>query len=144
MKINRRKILLGAVAGAGLGIPLIKHIKWNQKSFVHNELSGDDGMPVDIWSNRSGNQKAFPKNIFVPHDEGHVAEYISSSTGVVRPVGSGHSFTGLIPTDGSIVDISRLNGILEVDIEEKGLCTGIRVLYRLDRKNKDKKLFIRT
>ena len=34
---------------------------------------------------------------------------------MVRPVGSGHSFSALVPTDDNIVSLSRLSGLIRHD-----------------------------
>jgi FAD-linked oxidoreductase len=40
---------------------------------------------------------------------------LASTSGPVRPVGAGHSFSPLVPTEGTIVSLSRLSGIIEHD-----------------------------
>lgn len=42
-----------------------------------------------------------------------------TTSGLVRPVGSGHSFTGLVPTDGHLVIVDQLNGLLDHDPDQR-------------------------
>lgn len=66
------------------------------------------------WSNWSGIQTATPANIAVPASEDELAGLLKGA-GHVRPVGSGHSFTGLVPCNDVIVDVSRLSGVSAAD-----------------------------
>ena len=43
---------------------------------------------------------------------------VAGSSGVVRPVGAGHSFTALVPTDGTIVSLARMSGIVRHDADK--------------------------
>ena len=42
-------------------------------------------------------------------------ELIATASGTVRPVGAGHSFSPLVPTDDTIVSLSRLSGLVSHD-----------------------------
>ena len=67
------------------------------------------------WRNWSGGQIAHPVGRFAPTSEDELAEFLKSTRGAIRPVGSGHSFTPLVPTDGHLVVIDQLSGLLEHD-----------------------------
>ncbi len=67
------------------------------------------------WRNWSGGLSANPAGRFVPADESELAEFLAGSSGSLRPVGSGHSFSPLVPTDGHLVVIDQLTGLLEHD-----------------------------
>ena len=69
------------------------------------------------WRNWSGGLHAEPAGRFVPDSEAQLAEFLASSSGTVRPVGSGHSFSPLVPTDGHLVVIDQLTGMLDHDPE---------------------------
>lgn len=56
-----------------------------------------------------------PVGRFAPDSEDSLREFLSSTTGPIRPVGSGHSFTPLVPTDGHLVVIDQLAGLLDHD-----------------------------
>lgn len=70
------------------------------------------------WSNWSGGQRATPVALAAPRSEDELAEVVRRAADegrTVRPVGSGHSFSPLVPTDGVIVSLEHLAGVLAVD-----------------------------
>ncbi|MCZ6617581.1 MAG: FAD-binding protein, partial [Gammaproteobacteria bacterium] len=67
------------------------------------------------WRNWSGGGVANPAGRFAPSSEAELMEFLNSTSGPIRPVGSGHSFTPLVPTDGHIVVIDQLAGMLDHD-----------------------------
>ncbi len=67
------------------------------------------------WRNWSGAQVCLPDQRLAPADEAELAELIRSNRGGLRPVGSGHSFSPVVPTDGTIVSLSRLSGMIGHD-----------------------------
>lgn len=71
-----------------------------------------------VFVNWAGNQRCTPASIERPADADEVAAIVglAAARGTrVRAVGSGHSFTGAVLTDGAMLDISRLSGITEID-----------------------------
>lgn len=69
------------------------------------------------WRNWSGSQQCLPEARVAPASVAQLQELLAGSQGVIRPVGAGHSFTALVPTDGTIVSLSRLGGVSDVDSE---------------------------
>jgi FAD-linked oxidoreductase len=67
------------------------------------------------WKNWSGNQSCYPNKKYAPSSVEALKEVIHASEGNIRMVGSGHSFSELVPTDQTLVSIRRLNGLLKVD-----------------------------
>ena len=67
------------------------------------------------WRNWSGGVVANPRGRFVPDDEAHLAAFLGDSSGAIRPVGSGHSFAPLVPTDGHIVVLDQMRGLIDHD-----------------------------
>ncbi|HYD81391.1 MAG TPA: D-arabinono-1,4-lactone oxidase [Paucimonas sp.] len=67
------------------------------------------------WRNWSGIQQCRARELATPADEAAVAALLRKSDGVVRCVGSGHSFAPLVPTDGTILALDRLSGIVSTD-----------------------------
>ncbi len=63
------------------------------------------------WQNWSGHQKAFPAERFSPKTEDQLAEYLKKTSGGVRPVGAGHSFTALVPTEGTVLSTRHFNQV---------------------------------
>ncbi|MGB0920959.1 MAG: D-arabinono-1,4-lactone oxidase [Alphaproteobacteria bacterium] len=79
---------------------------------------------IEGWQNWSGGQSAAPARIFKPQSAAELAAALPDLPTPIRPVGSGHSFTPLVPTDGTIIDIAALNGIVRVDGTQATLRAG--------------------
>ena len=70
------------------------------------------------WSNWAGQQHCTPAIVARPHDEAQLSESLVRAAGeaqIIRPIGSGHSFTDLCVTDGCQVDLRHLASLLDVD-----------------------------
>lgn len=71
-----------------------------------------------MWENWSGEQSCAPTRVATPDGiEAVVAEIERAAAAgqTVRPVGSGHSFTGLVPTDGVLLSLDRMDRVLDVN-----------------------------
>jgi FAD-linked oxidoreductase len=67
------------------------------------------------WRNWGGNLHSQPGQIAAPRSEEEVVDLLRSSRGGIRPVGSGHSWSGLVPTDDTMVTLDRLKGLISHD-----------------------------
>ena len=67
------------------------------------------------WRNWSGSQQCLPQARLAPASVSELQELVVSTAGVIRPVGSGHSFSALVPTEGTLVSLSRMAGVGEID-----------------------------
>ncbi len=67
------------------------------------------------WRNWSGGLSCQPAGRHDISSEAQLADLLASTRGAIRPVGSGHSFSPLVPTDGHLVVIDQLSGILDHD-----------------------------
>lgn len=105
MDANRRRFMqgLGALGLAGLTGPLAAQ-------FVRAPWP----RPIP-WRNWSGAQGCLPAARVAPASEDELASLLRNATGVVRPVGSGHSFSALVPTDGTVLTLGRLHGMIAHD-----------------------------
>lgn len=106
MKLNRRAMLaaLAGAAVAGLSGPVSAQAP--QKSHGKRRLS---------WRNWSGSQQCLPEARVAPATLAELQQLVRDAQGVIRPVGAGHSFTPLVPTDGTIVSLSRMSGVVSHD-----------------------------
>ena len=68
------------------------------------------------WRNWSGSQHCLPEARLAPASVDELRSLVRSAH-TVRPVGAGHSFSALVPTDGTIVSLSRLSGIVAHDTD---------------------------
>ncbi len=71
------------------------------------------------WRNWGGNQHSQPGNIAAPRSEEEIVDLLRASSGTIRPVGSGHSWSGLVPTDDTMVTLDRLKGLISHDANTK-------------------------
>jgi FAD-linked oxidoreductase len=67
------------------------------------------------WRNWSGSQQCLPAARVAPATVAELQELVAGAAGVVRPVGAGHSFSPLVPTDGTLVSLARLGGLVSHD-----------------------------
>ncbi|GAA1931307.1 D-arabinono-1,4-lactone oxidase [Nocardioides hwasunensis] len=70
------------------------------------------------WTNWVGNQSFTPARAVAPRDEEEVAAAVREASGrgsAVRVAGAGHSFTPVVQTDGTLLDLSALTGVVATD-----------------------------
>lgn len=85
---------------------------------IHLESPTLDRAGHGVWRNWGGNQEAFPRQTVLPGNEAEAVEAVRAAIreGInLRPAGSGHSFSPLVPTDGVILDLQHLSGITATD-----------------------------
>src|SRR4051794_262373 len=71
------------------------------------------------WRNWAGNQHAEPRSIEHPRDVEEVSLLVKRAAGEnrrVKAVGSGHSFTPTAVTDGTLLRLDRLSGLISSDL----------------------------
>lgn len=77
----------------------------------------------ELWTNWAREQRCAPARIERPGSEQELAKVVMAARGLpVRAVGAGHSFTDAACTDGVMVDLTRMSGIIGVD-RSAGLAT---------------------
>ena len=110
---SRRKVLLGGVGALALGAGGLAGRRW----FLSREpeaLPAINGEGRVLWSNWAGNAHSYPAKRVAPASE---ADLITAMGGPkpIRPVGSGHSVTALVPTEGTLLSLDRLAGLADFD-----------------------------
>jgi FAD-linked oxidoreductase len=103
-RLSRRSWLGGALAAGGLAVA------------PRFGTAAGAGTP---WRNWSGGVFAQPAGRFAPTSEAELADFLASHRGALRPVGSGHSFSPLVPTDGHLVVLEHLAGLIDHDAETR-------------------------
>ena len=63
------------------------------------------------WLNWSGYLRAEPAGRVAPGSTEELAAWLAKTSGKVRPVGSAHSFSPLVPTKGHLLVLDRLSGL---------------------------------
>lgn len=119
MKLTRRHMLIGA-AGAGLatGGVAARHYTWGNRDYTRTGyVEGTPQAPPGeaSWVNWSGTERATPQQVAFPDSVEALSDTIRNSTGRLRPVGSGHSFTGLATTEDTLVMLNGLSGLIAYD-----------------------------
>ena len=84
------------------------------------------------WSNWSGRLQAEPAVITVPRHEADVVDAVrgaARSGQGMRVVGAAHSHSPLVPTEGVLLDLARLQGVVDADVETGSarLAAGTRI-----------------
>ncbi len=67
------------------------------------------------WRNWSGAQSCLPAARLAPKNLDELTSAIQQAPGRIRPVGSAHSFSALVPTDGTLLSLSYFSGLLDHD-----------------------------
>ncbi len=70
------------------------------------------------WQNWSGSVACTPQRLAMPRDEAEIAALVTApDAGVVRVAGTGHSFTPLCATDGTLLSLDGMQGMIAADPE---------------------------
>ena len=72
----------------------------------------------ETWRNWAGDQTCRPVDLVRPRDRDELAKEVAGASALGRTVsvaGSGHSFTEAALTDGTMVDLSALSGVIDAD-----------------------------
>ncbi|HWA92515.1 MAG TPA: D-arabinono-1,4-lactone oxidase [Rhizomicrobium sp.] len=67
------------------------------------------------WSNWSGGVRCKPRKVVAPKDEVELAAAIRQAEGPVRAPGTGHSFTPVHASDGTLLNLAAFSGLKSVD-----------------------------
>ncbi|WP_323750051.1 D-arabinono-1,4-lactone oxidase [Marinobacter sp.] len=103
-------LLVGSAIASHVGWPAISHA---QTTSAKQTTTG----PM-TWRNWSGSQSANPSHRLAPRSQNELLDILSDRAhqeAKIRPVGSGHSFSPLVPTNDVLVSLARLTGILDHD-----------------------------
>ena len=91
----------------------------NVSDLTHIRDSQDDR---NVWTNWVGNQSFVPRDIASPESEAALINMIRSATADgsgIRAFGSGHSFTPIVETSGTLLDLDAFRGIISIDAGRK-------------------------
>jgi len=107
---TRRKVLLGGAGVLALGAGgLAARRAWIDRDPPLPPAT--DARGHAIWSNWSGLERAYPAARAAPANEAELAALLPTAQTPIRPVGAGHSFTALVPTDGTLLSLDRIEGL---------------------------------
>ena len=71
------------------------------------------------WTNWSGNQSSTTAQYVQPRSLEQLQHIILSGDGPLRVVGSGHSFTPIVSTPGTIINLDHMGGVVNADADSK-------------------------
>jgi L-gulonolactone oxidase len=72
----------------------------------------------ETWRNWTGDQRCTPTEIVRPRDRDELAAAVAAAVGAgstISVAGAGHSFTEAAMTDGTMIDVGALSGVLDAD-----------------------------
>jgi FAD-linked oxidoreductase len=112
--VRRRTVLggVGAAAVAGLSGAVGWRL-WRDREPASPPAADRRGRL--LWRNWSGIQHAYPAQRVAPASEDELVSVLKSAEAPIRPVGSGHSFSALAPTDGTLLSLDAMSGIVSHD-----------------------------
>lgn len=110
--LNRRRFL-GSLASVGAAAPSLAML--SRTVIADAVATGKSPKKGIAWRNWSGAQQCVPAARKAPASVAELQELLANAPTPIRPVGAGHSFTALVPTDGTIVSLSRLGGVVSHD-----------------------------
>ena len=129
--IDRRRFLKGVSAAGVAGVAGMSAGCTPQKTFdpsLHSTtLEGaidEQGQRVLPWANWSGNQSCEPNKRSVPQDMDELVNVIKQTKQGIRLVGSGHSFSPLVPTGETLMSLAAFWGISNIDKNKKQFDVG--------------------
>jgi FAD-linked oxidoreductase len=114
--LSRRALFLGlgaivATGGAGVAWRL-----WRANASHEPPAPPDvDAEGRLLWRNWSGIQSAYPAERWAPRSVDELAHGIAQRAAPLRVVGSGHSFTPLVPTSGALLTLDAMSGVVAHD-----------------------------
>ncbi|HEX4848626.1 MAG TPA: D-arabinono-1,4-lactone oxidase [Novosphingobium sp.] len=125
---TRRKVLLGGTGLVALGAAgLAGRRLWLDREPAPPPALNPQGRT--LWSNWSGLEHSYPAARAAPADEAELARLLATAQAPIRPVGAGHSFTALVPTEGTLLSLDRISGLVNHD--PAGLTATIKAGTRL-------------
>ncbi|MBI3441027.1 MAG: FAD-binding protein [Proteobacteria bacterium] len=99
-------------------------IKKLKNIFSHQAAPSPKPADTNSWHNWSRRLSCEPANQIAPQSLDELAAALKSAAGSIRPAGSGHSFSALVPTDGTIISLSGFTGIRDYNPETREVTLG--------------------
>lgn len=111
-----RRVVLGAAGLAGAGAAsAVGYRMWRDREPPAPPARDAEGHL--LWRNWSGIEHAYPAARALPSGEDELATLMRTAQAPLRPVGAGHSFTGLATTEGTLLSLDLMSGLVSHDAE---------------------------
>ena len=111
-RLTRREFAQAALAAAAAGL-LARGCERRDTRALADDFPFVPGEPLP-WRNWAGNQACRPAARLAPTSEDALRAALAEA-GPVRPVGTGHSFSALVPSEGTLLASDFLNGVVASD-----------------------------
>lgn len=129
LRLTRRALLQAGAAGAlatllpAEGAAALRALRPGRRD------RGAGGAPADAgafpfepgrplpWRNWAGNQACLPAARLAPASEEALLDALAGTRGEIRPAGTGHSFSALVPSEGTLIFADLLSGVVRADAE---------------------------
>jgi FAD-linked oxidoreductase len=111
--LSRRTLMTGAAAVGVAGAGAVGYRLWRDREPA--SPPAEDAQGHLLWRNWSGVQSSYPAQRAAPASEAELIALVKSAPAPIRPVGAGHSFTALVPTDGTLVSLDAMSGLVSHD-----------------------------
>lgn len=111
--IKRRTMLTGLLGVGGLAAVGATYFRAN------TAVPKLPPLPQGEWANWSRNQVAMPASFVQPTTTAQLRSILLGSKDKVRVVGAGHSFTRLIPTAGTLINLDDMSQQPQCDVNNK-------------------------
>ena len=110
-----RRTLLGATGGVigAAATGAVGYRAWRDRE--PESPPAQDANGHLLWRNWSGIEHSYPVQRLAPSSEDELASLLRTAQAPIRPVGAGHSFTGLATTDGSLLSLDGMKGLITHD-----------------------------
>jgi FAD-linked oxidoreductase len=112
ISLSRRELLRASLAAGFATCSGEQRHSSVSPSPVAQEWSPGEPLP---WRNWSGIERCVPARRFAPASEAELAAWLRGGDSPLRPAGTGHSFSGLVPSDGALVFLDALTGVISSD-----------------------------
>jgi FAD-linked oxidoreductase len=113
--LSRRTLVAGTVIGAVAATAAGEFAVQQSRDAEPAAPPATDAQGRLLWRNWSGIQSSYPAVRAAPASLDELASLLKSAAAPIRVVGAGHSFTALVPTDGTLVSLDALSGIAAHD-----------------------------
>jgi FAD-linked oxidoreductase len=110
--LTRRELLRAALAAGASAAGLAACEREERHVPVSEEWSPGEPLP---WRNWSGIERCVPARRIAPASEAELVALLASGDFPLRPAGTGHSFSGLVPSDSALVFLDSLAGVISAD-----------------------------
>lgn len=114
---TRRSLLRNALIGAGLWTVPGCGVSSGRGSGAGVNALSSIAQPRITWRNWAGDHACTPLRRAAPRNEEEVLELLRTATGIVRPVGAGHSFSPLVPSEDTLIACDLMSGVIDADAE---------------------------